>query len=185
MINKSSFLDNDDSEFSKSFLTVNTEQLVFPKLSQTIILKETATSYTQTPIKPATIKFFQYPCIKCTKIMKFTKDLGNCYMDNNFLCNGCSRIENASIKGVLHCEDCFFDLCGNCRFCSKGHFLNKVFKLNIEGQPDEFKMYPKDSFKCDICKEFYKDFPFVYKCWPCGYDVCHKCILKSKGHIFE
>lgn len=106
-------------------------------------------------------------------------------MDNTSLCNGCSRVQKASIKGVLHCDNCFFDLCGKCRFCPKGHFLHKVFKLNIEGQPEDFKVYPKDTFKCDVCKEFYKDYPYLFKCWPCGYDVCHKCILKSKGHIFN
>ena len=190
MSNQSSFLNNDDSQFSKSFLSVNSEQLAFPKLSQTFALKEsyqikeTAASLTASP-KKQIINTFLFPCIKCSKSMKFTKNLGITYSENNFLCNGCGRIEDASYNGVLHCDDCFFDLCGNCRFCSKGHFLNKIFKLNIEGQPDDFKAYQKDTFKCDVCKSFYKDFPFVFKCWTCGYDVCHKCILRSKGHIFE
>ena len=51
MDNKSSFLNNDDSEFSKSFITVNSDQLGFPKLSQTYPFKETAASYTLSPKK--------------------------------------------------------------------------------------------------------------------------------------
>lgn len=184
MDNKSSFLNNDDSEFSKSFNTVASDQLGFPKLSQTYPFKETAASYTLSSNKPQ-LKQFLFPCIKCNKSMQYTKHLGNSYMNNNFLCNGCAKVECASVKGVLHCNECFLDLCGKCRFCPKGHFLNKVYKLNVEGQPDKFKAYPKDTFKCDVCKGFYKDFPYVYKCWPCGFDVCHKCILKSRGYVFE
>ena len=185
MTNKNSFslLNNDDPEFSKSFLTVASDQLAFPKFSETIPMTKQTISFSESPHK--TIKPFYFPCMKCSKQMKFTKQLGNVYSEDTFICNGCSRVENATVKGVLHCDECFFDLCGKCRFCPKGHFLHKVFKLNLEGEPDEFKVYPKDTFKCDVCKDFYKDFPFVFKCWPCGFDVCHKCILRSKGQTVD
>lgn len=179
----SSFLNNDDSQFSKTFLTVKSSDFGFPKISQTIPLKETAASYNISPEKK--IPEFLFPCIKCKeKEMKFTKKLGESYMGNTFLCNGCSRIQNAGVKGVLHCDKCFFDLCSKCRFCPEGHFLKKVFKLNLEGEPKAFRVYPKDSFNCDVCHEFYKEFPYTFKCWPCGFDVCHKCIMKTKGHLF-
>lgn len=127
---------------------------------------------------------FIYPCIKCKKSMILLKTPLPSYPKPNFQCNGCGRMENYLKRGVLHCSNCFLDLCSKCRFCPNGHFLKKIFKLDLDDCPKEFRLYPKDSFSCDVCKEFYKVNPGVYKCWPCGYDVCIKCILRSKGKMF-
>jgi hypothetical protein len=129
------------------------------------------------------ISTFSFPCIKCKGYMNTIKKPLPSYPDPNYQCNGCGRIENYLKKGMLHCKNCFFDLCSKCRFCPKGHFLKKVFKVNLEDCPKEFRLYPKDTFNCDVCKKFYQNNPGLYKCWPCGYDVCRICILKSKGKI--
>ena len=126
-------------------------------------------------------EIFFFPCMKCSGKMYFLKKLDITYKNCNYMCNGCGRIENCTKRGVLHCSSCFFDLCTKCRFCPKGHFLRRVYKLNMEGEPKQFRIYPKDSFNCDICKQNNKNNNGSFKCWPCGYDVCDKCILKSKG----
>ena len=122
-------------------------------------------------------------CLRCKQQMIFTKTMGLLYINDMIKCNGCGQIYFSQINGVLHCEKCTFDLCSKCRFCPNGHFLKKVFELNIEGAPKCFKTYPNNSFQCEICDEIFTKHNGVYKCWTCDYDVCTTCVLRSKGKI--
>ena len=121
------------------------------------------------------------PCLKCQKPMKYCKSLGDIYNSDVAKCNGCGRVEYTQVRGILHCDSCMFDLCRKCRFCPSGHFLRKVYQFDIEGQPKSFHSYPKNSFKCDVCDEILLTHLGSYRCWTCSYDLCNRCMRRSRG----
>lgn len=139
-------------------------------------------------------KISNLKCLNCATEMCYYKSKEIEKADICILCNLCGLDAGANAEGFLLCRNCDFHLCHKCRVCSNGHYLKKIYEVCLDKLPYFLKKNIVDmkSLKCNLCNiqcydsnnNKYGYNPF-YICWTCVYLLCNKCMLKTKGIIFE
>ena len=88
-----------------------------------------------------------------------------------FNCKSCGFPLNDT-KEFSSCQNCKdYTLCINCKVCSKGHPLCKIYNLSEMGGG----CYKNNEYYCNECSAHVKNFEFVWHCRACSYDLCNNC----------
>lgn len=115
-------------------------------------------------------------CMKCKKLtgLKEPLALKTLTKDQTVQCNTCGlAMKDAGLEyySCIKCKN--FRMCLDCKVCNRGHYLTRVFHLNL------LNIGYNSGYGCDICAKNFKSFNDngVWHCAPCNFDVCSKCIL--------
>lgn len=131
-------------------------------------------------------------CLNCATDMCYYKNKETEKQKITIKCNLCGLFAAPNAEGYLLCRNCDFSLCHNCRVCSNGHYLKKIFQLDVEKLPPFIKKNFTNSamqdMKCGVCgvncfelnRSVWHFNPF-YICWTCVYIMCNKCMKRTKG----
>lgn len=103
------------------------------------------------------------------------------FLNEKYSCRTC----NKAISGNgLHCRECVFDVCDECRVaickdggggkCLNGHEMTWSYDLCAKLQ----EKYQNCNFRCENCKESYQE-GGAFTCMPCEYYCCVPCTSKN------
>ncbi len=123
------------------------------------------------------------------------------YLDNIYICNGCSGRFSSTDTPCHHCLICSFDICQGCSqinqaqvvkvqdemkrmTCEKSHPLTASYRLS-QMRPGWIKSYSSDIFVCSACsREFDSKTTVSQHCNPCRFDLCPSCYKMSQELSF-
>lgn len=135
-------------------------------------------------------KIANFKCLNCATDMCYYKSKETEKSNLVIQCNLCGLDEGANCEGFLLCRNCDFHLCSKCRVCSNGHYLKKIYEVNIEKLPLFLKknLLTPGEMKCNLCnipcfdsnRKTSSYCPF-YICWTCVYLLCNRCMMRTKG----
>ena len=179
----------DDLELTKSQFDDLSISMTYSLNIKSIVANGPSTDnglYSTTFFKISNLK-----CLNCACDMCYYKSRETEKPKLAIKCNLCGISTAPNAEGFLLCRNCDFNLCHKCRVCTNGHYLKKIYEININKLPNFIKKnltLPKEELKCNLCgincielrKEEYGSHPF-YICWTCVYLMCNKCMLKTKG----
>lgn len=115
-------------------------------------------------------------CWKCSskpKLLLREVNSAEKFTNAQFGCWGCGVTVKPELNKFYECGTCKdYRLCGDCRFCSNGHAMDKTVQLiNISSG------YGNNGFICNGCNASSRtDIEGIWHCSTCQYDICIKCL---------